>query len=166
MPDLLSHALLGHAIHRIRGDGRAEPGAYTLVMAGSLLPDLVSWLPMNVYLKLEALLDLPSEPERYFPPMHAPLLTLLWCLLLALLFVPALRRRALGALLCGAAGHVGLDLLQHKYDGGYLVLYPFDLDRYQVGLVSQDDWPLWIALTGLLCTLISYHGRHRPEEGG
>jgi hypothetical protein len=23
-----------------------------------------------------------------------------------------------------------------------------------------------VALTGLLCTLISYHGRHRPPEGG
>lgn len=155
MPDLLSHALLGHAIHRLRPAAAAtRPGAYTLVMAGSLLPDLVSWLPMNFYLKLEAALDLPSEPERYFPPMHSPMLVVLWCLLLALLFVPPLRRPALAALLLGAAGHVGLDLLQLKYDGGYLVFYPLDLRRHQIGLVPQDSWRIWIAVNGAACLLI------------
>lgn len=165
MPDLLSHALLGHALYRLQRDEVASrPGAYALVMLGSLLPDLVSWLPMNVYLKLEAALDLPSEPERYFPPMHSPILVLLWCLLLALCFVPRERKSALAGLGLGAAGHVVLDLLQRKYDGGYLVFYPLELRRHQVGLVSQDAWYVWIFVNGSCCLLLESVRRLRRRR--
>lgn len=157
MPDLLSHALTGHAIQRASG-GRLD---YTLVLAASMLPDVVSWLPMNVYLKAEGWSGywLPAELERYFPPMHSPLLVLLWCVLLSLAFVPRLRSVAWWSLLSGSTAHVLLDLLQLKYDGGYLVFYPASLDRFQIGLVPQASWVVWIAVTGVAA--LACEGVHR-----
>jgi hypothetical protein len=139
------------------------------VLAGSLLPDLASWLPLRVYLKAEVLLDLPSELERAFVPMHSPLLAALWCLLLSLAFVAPERRRVLASLLLGAMGHVALDALQWKYDGGYLLLYPLYLGKLQVGLLHQDRWPLWIAVTGAAAAtaeVLWRRGARVPREAG
>lgn len=141
MPDLLTHALAGHVLYRL-SPVRLD---YSLVMVGTLLPDLVSWLPLNVYLKLELPLELPSDMERYFPPMHSPVLSFLWAAFFALLFVPSQRSMALRSLLWPAMLHILLDAFQLKFDSGYLLLYPLAMRRVQIGLVPQDDWHLWIA---------------------
>ncbi len=44
--------------------------------------------------------------------------------------------------------------------GGLVV----DVDRSDDGRLLAEVGP-GVALTGILCTLISYHGRHHPDEG-
>lgn len=145
MPDLITHALTGHILHRA-SDGKMD---YSLLMAGSLLPDVVSWLPMNVYIRAEGWLGLPHAWERWFPPMHSPLLVLLWCVLLALLFAERWRGLAFWSLGVASQTHILLDLMQLKYDGGYLVFYPVCLERHQIGLIPQDEWGVWILLAAV-----------------
>lgn len=155
MPDFVTHALTGHVMQRL-SPRRID---YATVLVGSLLPDLVSWLPLNVELLLEPY-GFPSESERYFPPMHSLCLVLLWSWLLSLLFVPEERRLVLRSLALGGIAHIFLDSLQYKFDSGYLVLYPLYLKRVQIGLVAQDAWYLWIA-TGLLATALVEVWRRR-----
>jgi len=142
MPDLVTHGLSGVVLKRV-GNRRIS---LALVLFGSLLPDLISWLPLNLYFHLERLWNLPPTLQRFFPPMHSPLLVVLVCALMAELFTSAYRRLAFESLVAGSLLHVLLDLLQWKYDGGYLVFYPLSLTRHQIGLVDQQYWYFWLAL--------------------
>lgn len=159
MPDLATHALTGHAIHRVSG-GRLD---YTCLLAGSMLPDVVSWLMLSFELKAERLGLLPSWPERFFPPMHSFVLVAIWCGLVALWFVKRQRGVVFSSLLLAAEAHVLLDLLQEKYDGGYLFLYPFYWKRVQIGLLPQDDWFVWLAIAAFLVMALEIARRLRKD---
>ena len=142
MPDGLTHLAVGYI-----GVFRWLQGSrLVLFFLGSLLPDIL--------LRGGRLL-FTGHPQRdflelYLVPFHTPVTGLLFCLALAQLFHPRIRKAAFTLLFGGCLAHFALDMLQRTINGngftvevldGYHWLYPFSWFDFQFGLFWAGDSP-------------------------
>ncbi len=136
MPDLLTHFTAAYLITRPWLVERFRAIFYL----GTVLPDLVS-RPLYILFPKLAI---------YTVACHTPIFVLFFCLLLAELFVPQIRRQVLFFLLTGATLHFLLDALQKHLFGGYYWFFPFSWQSGEIGLFWPEDplrfIPLWLLL--------------------
>ena len=135
MPGLLSHATVGLFIR-----SRARRSALVWFVVGSCLPDLASRLP-GLGLALAAWLvefEVPLPVLEATGLCHNPLPYLVLCGLVTLCLPMDLRRVAGINLAAGGLLHLGLDTAQSHLNGGYYLLYPFSLERFELGLIESD----------------------------
>jgi hypothetical protein len=133
MPDLVTHLCAARILRR-----RVGAGFFPLFALGAVLPDIPS-RPLHIIF-----------PATYWfvAPFHSPLVCLLYCALLSLAFVPALRKPAFLCLCAGTALHLSLDLLQKQVCPVYFWFFPLSWKSWGIGLF----WPDW-ALMALPLTI-------------
>ncbi len=129
MADLLTHVAIAHLAARPAG-----PRERALVLAGATLPDLL----------YKGFYFFAGSPTWYCEPTHSPLVVPIFCAMIALLFEPALRRKAFACLLVGAWLHILVDLGK-SYMGHGVILwaFPFSMDRVELGWYSPYE-TLWL----------------------
>lgn len=122
MPDFVTHLCTVQLARRGLFDRR-----FPLFALGAVLPDLLS-RPVHILF---------PAAYPFVRPLHSPVVCVLYCVLLALLFVPASRRAAFACLLAGTGLHLMFDALQKQTGPEYLWLFPFSWRPGCVGLF----WP-------------------------
>jgi len=141
MADLLTH----YVSARVVGLGlrvRATAMVFTL---GAFLPDLLG----------KPLGHLPGIPDLAEVPTHSLLGLLFACGAACFLFAPDFRRRAFLALYAGSLVHILGDVLKtYLGRGSVVLLHPFSLRSFEVGLYrSEDVFYLLPANLGILAIL-------------
>ncbi len=135
MPDLLTHAGIG-----VLTRSRARRSALIWFAVGSCLPDLSSRLPG---LGL-ALVSWITGIRMSLPVLeatglcHNPLPYLVLCALIALLLPEHTRRTAFVNLWLAGWLHLAIDTTQRHLNGGYTLLYPFSMVRWELGWIESD----------------------------
>jgi hypothetical protein len=147
MPDLITHVAIAHLIRRpleIRRKDSLSVPLRILFYIGTIFPDILT-RPWYILF--------PASHDWTFP-LHTPIGALLACGLLALLFEPAIRKRAFAFLTAGAGLHFLLDIFQKQTVGGYTLLFPVSWKQFTLGLFRPRQFmtaiPLWIGLVVLL----------------
>jgi len=135
VPDLLTHA--GIAVF---ARFRAPRSALIWFVAGSCLPDLASRLPGLALAMASWLLGIsvPLSVLEATGLCHNPLPYLVLCPLVALCLPAQVRRVAFVNLVAGGLVHLALDTAQTHLNGGYYLLYPFTLRRFELGWIEAD----------------------------
>jgi hypothetical protein len=136
VPDLLTHAGIGLLV---RAGAPRSPLVWFVV--GSTLPDLASRLPGLGMVLASWLLGfgLPVNVLEATGLGHMPLPYLVLCGLIALLLPEDLRWTAWLNLSLGGLLHLALDTAQTHLVGGYRLLYPFSMQRWELGLIETED---------------------------
>ena len=143
MPDLVTHlcsAQLVRKLFRLR--------FFPIFALGVILPDLIS-RPLHIVF----------PPAYWFVvPLHSPIVCLLYCMLLSLLFSREIRRTVFLYLSGGVALHLALDSLQKQLQPTYFWLFPFSWKSWWAGIFWPEQalfmLPVTIAVT-ILITLIA-----------
>jgi len=138
MPDWTTHVIAGWIT------GKATKMNVTLVVVGSLLPDLVKI--QLIFTKLEI------NTHGFFDPLHTPVGTLLVALLIATLF-PAVKKAFL-FLVAGATTHYFLDFFLEHVAGGMKLLFPFSWKEYQIHLIPSENY--WMTVVAVIIGAIFY----------
>jgi len=138
MPDWTTHVIAGWIT------GKATKMNVTLVVIGSLLPDLVKIQLVFIKLKINT--------HGFFDPLHTPVGTLLVALLIAFLF-PAVKKAFL-FLIAGATTHYFLDFFLEHVTGGMKLLFPFSWKEYQIHLISSDNY--WMTVIAVIIGIAFY----------
>jgi membrane-bound metal-dependent hydrolase YbcI (DUF457 family) len=162
LPDWISHIVTGHITSRA-GGGRFFYGALLL---GSVLPDIISYLPWKGMLLIVGKTTLLREALYCAIPLHSMPASITAALMVSFFFREELRGKVLASLTAGLVLHILMDLSQYQYDGGYLLLAPFSYDNYQIGLFWNDRWPFWIAAlvpAGVLVELLYRRSRRSSQ---
>lgn len=136
MPDLLTHTGIG-ALLRVR----RPRTALVWFVIGSALPDLASRLP-GLGLALVSWItgiQMSLSVLEATGLCHTPLPYAVLCWLVALLLPRPIRATAAVNLLAGGWLHLALDATQTHLNGGYTLLFPFTLRRFELGWVEADD---------------------------
>jgi hypothetical protein len=125
MPDLFAHfssAYLPSRYHKLQ--------RYDALLAlGAVLPDLVSRIPIIIFVRW---LDLPIV--YFFRALHTPIGMILVCYLLSFLFERSIRFKSFLSLAIGSFLHLVLDLMQQQFfEGIYLPFIPFSMKAIQWG---------------------------------
>ena len=171
MPDLLTHVSVGVFVR-----GRAARSALVWFVVGSCLPDLASRLP-GLGLALAAWLmgiQIPLPVLEATGLCHNPLPYLVLCVLVAMCLPEQIRRMALLNLVAGGLLHLALDTTQTHLNGGYYLLYPFSMSRFELGWIEADASLVVMPylLAGSLLVLgwrlwkVRRSGRSRPGDSG
>ena len=135
MPDLLTHASVGVFVR-----GKAARRALVWFVVGSCLPDLASRLP-GLGLALAAWLlgvQIPLPMLEATGLCHNPLPYLVLSLLVAMCLPAQIRWIAWVNLVAGGLLHLAIDTTQTHLNGGYNLLYPFTLMRFELGWIEAD----------------------------
>lgn len=162
MADLITHtcmALLCKVASRgpAPADARwpVPPTVATFVL-GTCLPDLLGRVPPMALTTLRW--TMPAIPEwtiYVWGPLHMPFGIAVASLLVAQAFRADERRSAALQLTGGGMVHMGVDLLQSHLGAGYLLLFPFSLWDFELGLIGSEDTvrivPVLLPLTALAC---------------
>ncbi len=140
MPDLITHAGVGLLL---RLPARRSPLVWFIV--GSCMPDIAARLPALSLALASAVFGFEiSEVWLDATAMlHLPLPFLLLCLLVALLLPISIRRVAFRNMALGGLVHLAIDLTQYHINGGYRVFYPFSMEMFELGWISNEaslDW--------------------------
>ena len=141
MPDWVSHLMAGHVTSRAGG----RRFFYGALLLGSVIPDVLSYLPWKGMSLIVGDTALMREALYGAMPLHSIPASAVAVLMVTFFFKEGLRGRAALSLAVGSGLHLLMDLFQYQYDGGYLLLAPFDYGSYQIGLFWNDRWPFWIA---------------------
>lgn len=169
MPDLFTHVSVGLFVR-----SRAPRSPLVWFVIGSCLPDLASRLPGLGLAALAWLLDLrlPLPVLEATGLCHNPIPYLVLCLLVTMCLPEAMRRCALFNLAAGGLLHLAMDTTQTHLNGGYYLLYPFTLRRFELGWIEADAslsvMPYLVvgALGVLGWRLWSFRGRGRSQAAG
>lgn len=151
MPDWTTHVIAGWIT------GKATKSDVSLVVAGSLLPDIF---------KIQMLFDaLQINTHGFFDPLHTPCGTLLIALMLSLLFKMA--GRAFIFLMMGASTHYLLDFFLMHAAGGMKMLFPFSWEEYQIHIISSGNY--WVTVSALIigaifCIIFANKGNKKQAE--
>jgi hypothetical protein len=145
MPDLVTHfctAQIARRCTRLR--------LFPVFALGVILPDLIS-RPVHILFPATA---------WYVAPFHSPLVCALYCLLLSLLFAPAIRRACFISLCAGVGLHLVLDALQKQVcQIYYFWLFPFSWWTWEADLFWPDQAVLFLPVTIALTALVSMTGK-------
>ncbi|MBN2357032.1 hypothetical protein JXO59_13025 [candidate division KSB1 bacterium] len=154
MPELVTHAFSAYFLGYHRW---FRPVRWIFYFA-VLLPDLLS-RPLYI---------LRPQWVGYTVAVHTPIFAFGVCLLLAELFAASIRNRVRWALLSGCALHFLLDLFQRHLESGYIWLFPFSWESFEIGLFWPEAplrlVPIWIGLM-ILFELIWWQRQKRLESG-
>jgi len=136
VPDLLTHAGLGTLL-RIR----ARRSALVWFVVGSCLPDLASRLFGLGIATASWILDFRVSVSVLEATglAHVPLPYLVLCWFVAMLLPRTLRYVAFVNLALGGLLHLGIDTLQTHLNGGYYLLYPFSVRRFELAWIETSD---------------------------
>ncbi|MBI4577863.1 MAG: hypothetical protein HY722_16500 [Planctomycetes bacterium] len=139
MPDLITHMAAALVLRR----AFAGPRRRLVFLLGAVLPDL--------YFKA---LHVVLHADTWFcEPTHAPLVLVLECALVAMLFPAEERRGHFAALYAGSLLHVLMDAAKDNFGHGSVpALFPFSLDLWELGLYWTEDTVL-VAPVALLAAL-------------
>jgi hypothetical protein len=114
-------------------------------VGGTLAPDLFSRVPaLSLGWVHTAIVPLPPVLTYGWDVLHQPVGMVVLAYLLALFFDVAIRASAFLNLLGGMFLHLAIDLLQHHYGAGYLLLYPFSDWDVEIGWLGSED-TVWAA---------------------
>ena len=150
MADLITHMCTAFLLKSV------TRRSYTPVfVAGVVLPDLLSRVPsMGLSFLQREGLAVPDALIYCWTPMHLPAGILLWSIALAALgdmIRPGVGRAWFLNLLGGAALHLGVDLLQSHYTGGYLLGFPWSAQPFEFAWIGSEA-TVWLALPLALFT--------------
>ncbi|MEI6632502.1 MAG: hypothetical protein WCP22_01655 [Chlamydiota bacterium] len=151
MPDLVTH-LCSAQLARRGLFGRCFP----LFALGVMLPDILS-RPVHILFPA-------SYP--FVQPLHSPAVCVLYCALIALLFVPALRRAAFACLLAGVALHLAFDALQKQVGPEYLWLFPFSRRSGCIGIFWPEQALFFLPITLAVTAAVTAWRRRRGSPTG
>ena len=159
MADLVTHTCVAFLVKAgwDRYAPPATPQIATFVL-GTCLPDLLGRVPSMglTWLRWSA----PWIPEwlvYVWGPLHMPIGIAIAAYTCAFVFPEANRRASAWNLLGGGMLHMGVDLLQHHFGVGYLLLFPFSWWDYEVGCIGSEDTvkivPVLVPITLLVAWL-------------
>lgn len=160
MADLITHtctALLWKAASR--GDRVA------VFVAGTCAPDLLARVPSMGLTWLRW--SVPAIPEwlvYVWGPLHMPAGVLVASYALSFLFPAEGRRQVFGDLLGGGLLHLAVDLLQHHFGVGYLLLFPFSLWDFEIGLIGSEDTVRIVPFLVPFTAWVSFRTWGRPRR--
>jgi hypothetical protein len=147
MPDMITHMAIAHLIIRplVLTKTNRSPGAMRwLFYLGTSLPDILT-RPWYILI--------PATHDWMFP-FHTPIGAFLACGIFALLFKPALQKKAFMFLGLGSVLHFLLDGFQKQIVGNNYWLYPFTWKDFGYGILWAGDImtfiPVWLVLIALL----------------
>jgi len=163
MADLITHACTALLWKAASGGDRVA-----VLVAGVCVPDLVSRVPAMSLTWLRW--SVPAIPEwlvYLWGPLHMPTGMIACAWLLSFVFPEAGRRAVFANLLGGAFLHLAVDLLQHHFGVGYLLLFPFSQWDFEFGVIGSEDTvrivPFLVPFTAAVCWW--RWGRRRPRPG-
>lgn len=172
MADLLSHALLAHAL----GRSRLSPASLGWLVTGSLMPDVVNRAPLFAMQRfIEPSAAYLAGPIRDLHTgllvLHTPALGLVLAAIVALalprrLLPPPGRLGVFGLLGGGALLHVLTDLVQRHPLPTYRLLYPWSAETFELGLVSSTASIKALPLLIALCVAVELRARRREAARG
>jgi len=118
---------------------------------GVILPDLLS-RPFHILF-----------PSTYWfvVPFHSPLVCLLYCALISLVFAPGLRRICFLALFAGVALHLFLDSFQNQAGPVYYWLFPFSWKSGWFGLFWPEEALFFLPLTIMIALFVAWLTRRK-----
>jgi len=156
MADLLTHYVSG----RIAGLGIRDRATAIVFTLGVFLPDLIG-KPISL---------IPGLPDLAQAPAHSLLGLLCACGAACHLFAPDFRRRAFVALYAGSLVHILGDLLKtYLGRGAVMLLHPFSLKGFEVGLYRSEDvfylLPADLGILAILWILGLRRARHPAPAG-
>lgn len=108
-------------------------------VAGTCLPDLLGRVPSMVL--TEARWTIPAIPEwavYIWAPLHMPVGIVVGSFLFSFLLPERGRAEGFRNLLGGGLLHLAVDLLQHHFGVGYLLLFPFSLWDFELGVIGSE----------------------------
>jgi len=145
MPDLITHLCSAQVTRRL-----IRVRLFPVFALGAILPDIIS-RPVHILFPVTS---------WYVAPFHSPLVCLLYCLLLSLLFAPSIRRACFGWLCAGVALHLALDSLQKQVCPIYYFwLFPFSWWTWDADLFWPAQALLFLPVTIAITALVSIAGR-------
>jgi hypothetical protein len=165
--DLVTHTCVAYLAKAIPN----RPHIATFVL-GTCLPDLLGRVPsMGLTVLRWALPAIPEWTIYVWVPFHMPIGVALSSFLLAFAFPAPVRRVASLNLLGGGLLHLAVDLLQHHFGVGYLLLFPFSWWDFELGWIgSEDTVKLVPVLVPLTLAVWAWRRRGRgpvmPDQGG
>ncbi|MEW5766337.1 MAG: metal-dependent hydrolase [bacterium] len=155
MPDLVTHSGVAYLIYRLL----VKRGYLIIFLVGTILPDVITRIPFFL---------LESKFYWLFHPLHTPGGITLVCLWLSYFFEEDERKTIFISLWLGSILHLGMDLLQYGIISQHLLLFPFSLRRYEIGLFSSEasmyTIPLWVGLIVVVEWALRNPGRLRRIE--
>jgi hypothetical protein len=164
VPDVVTHAAVGFLLKAGTGGGRVP-----VFLLGSLLPDLLSYVPgAAIAWFSQHVWHLPAWSVYFWYPFHLPVGVLATSLAVAYLFPEAGRGRVFLELAAAGLLHLLLDLLQFHLGPGYLLLFPFSDKDFEFGLIGSEStvpFALPLAFLAALAWRIR-RGRWRPWPSG
>lgn len=146
MPDLMTHMASAYLVKRA-----TFPGKNTLAfVAGAVLPDLVSYIPLFVvasFLSLEyaGILAVPETARWFldlpylFAPFHGMVPFFLLCWILVFFFPVEERRGIFLNLVSGAGLHFLLDLAQESHNPTGYLLFPLSTRSYSLQWFGSES---------------------------
>ena len=152
MPDLLTHSLAAY----LAGSRVKSIRCVELFLVGTILPDVLTRLPAIVWGGL----------YWFTLPLHTPLVLILVCSLLSLMFPWQIRRTVWILLISGATFHMFLDVLQKSVPGwtGYYWSFPVFWKGSLVGLF-YSEYSLFVIPVLLGLWLVSHIFGSVKREG-
>ncbi len=138
MPDWFTHSLVGWIT------GKTLKLDISLVVAGSLIPDLVK---LSLAFKWTGL-----DHLHIFDAFHTPLGAFLVAVLIALLFPRP--KLALFFVSIGFVTHFFLDFLLVHVSGGIRLFFPLSWQGYHLSVIRADDY--WVTVVAVLLSLFIY----------
>lgn len=151
MPDLVTHLCAAQIARRGALDRH-----FPLFALGVILPDVVS-RPVHILF---------PHSYSFVQPLHSPVVCALYCAIVALLFVPSLRRTAFACLLAGVALHLALDSLQKQIGPMYLWLFPFSWRSGSIGLFWPEQALFFLPVTLAVTAILRGHSWQHAAPAG
>ncbi|MEA2055063.1 MAG: metal-dependent hydrolase [Candidatus Thermoplasmatota archaeon] len=138
MPDWLTHTIAGWIT------GRAAKMDVSLVIVGSLLPDLIKINLVFTALKIDT--------HGFFDPLHTPVGSLLVAGIIASFF-PKIKE-AFIFLSVGVTTHFVLDFFLRHTSGGMKLLFPLSWNEWQIYAIRSDNY--WVTIFAVMIAIIFY----------
>jgi len=138
MPDWTTHVVAGWIT------GKSIGKDISLVVAGSLLPDVFKIQLLFDFLKIDA--------HGFFDPLHTPIGTIFVALFIAALFEAS--KTAFILLITGAFTHYFLDFFLIHVADGIKLFFPFSWKGYQIHAISSGNY--WVTIFAI-CIAIAFY---------
>jgi len=168
--DLFTHSCTA-VLYKAAADRQGtalKDGTLAVFVAGTCLPDFLGRVPPMAL--TEARWSLPWIPEwtvYLWGPLHMPSGILVTSYLLSFFFPEPGRARVFRNLLGGGLLHMAVDVLQHHFGVGYLLLFPFSLWDYEAGVIGSETTVLIVPFLLPLTLLVArWRWRRAPLAPG
>jgi Na+/proline symporter len=124
---------------------------FSIFALGVILPDLLS-RPFHILF---------PATYWYLVPFHSPIVCVLYCVLISLLFERGTRKPVFFCLIAGVSLHLAFDLLQNQMAPHYFWLFPFSWKSWWVGLFWPEEALFFLPVTVAVTLVVSLVSRAR-----